>query len=168
MVNTKDPWIIKNFFPEKKYNQIISDINSMNKNFWRFEELHNRYIYDSQYFSSLSLLEMDRARKEFESDSLLYTYSLLALYNKENSKLDEHKDTNACTYTFDICLYTKTPWPIIVEGKEYVLKNNEALCFYGEDQLHSRPVFEPDNKVLMLFMHFAEPSHIFFKECEIF
>lgn len=164
MVNVKDPWIIKNFFPEKRYRQILSDINSINRGEWRFEEYHNRYTYESDYFLKLSLLELDRAREQFESDTLLYTYSLLSLYNNDQSRLVEHKDNNACTYTFDICLYANEPWPIIVEGKEYILENNDALCFYGEDQLHSRPDFKKDNKVLMLFMHWAEPDHIFFKD----
>jgi hypothetical protein len=164
MIKVKEPWIIKNFFPEKKYKKIISDINNIKRDSWQFEEMHNRYIYLSEYFSRLSLLELNRARREFESDTLLYTYSLLSLYNQKKSKLDRHKDTNACTYTFDICLYSKNPWPIEVEGKEYILRENEALCFYGEDQYHSRPEFDPENKVLMLFMHWAEPSHIFFKD----
>ena len=164
MTGVKDPWIIKDFFTEKKYNKIMSDINSIPQSFWFFEESQRRYVYQSDYFSRLSLLQLDRARSEFKSDSLLYSYSLLALYNRDDSNLQKHVDNNACTYTFDICLYSEKPWPLIVEDKEYNLSKNEALCFYGEDQFHYRPDFKKGNKVLMLFMHYAEPDHIFFQD----
>lgn len=164
LLNLKNPWIIKNFFPEEKYRLILKGINSIGLDSWTFDRGFNRYIYQSTNLHKLSLLELDRARKEFQSSTLLYTYSLLSLYNQNNSFLKKHKDDNACTYTIDICLYSEKPWPIIVEDKEYILQKNEALCFYGEDQLHWRPPIEPDNKVLMLFMHWAEPNHIFFQE----
>lgn len=160
----KDPIVIKNYFAENKYNNILKYINSIDRNRWAYEYESHRYTYQSNYFNTLSILEMDRAREIFKSNTLLYTYSLLALYNDDMSNLKKHKDDNACTYTIDVCLYNKSPWPLIIEDKEYLLYNNEAVCFYGEDQWHERPVFEKDNKVLMLFMHFAEPDHIYFKD----
>lgn len=167
LAKIKDPWIIDKFFNDKEYSKIMSIANSIPKNLWNFEPLHNRYVNENDCCDRIGLLNMDRARKEFDSDTLLHTYSLLAYYNQYNSRLENHKDQNACTYTFDICLSSKEPWPIIVEGKEYILKNNQALCFYGEDQFHSRPEFTEGNEVLMLFMHFAEPNHMFFLDCEI-
>lgn len=167
MIDIKPPWIIKDFFPKNKYELIMKDINSLDRNNWRYEKGHNRYIYNGSYFDKLSLLYLDKAREAFNSKTLLYTYSIIALYNKESSNLRKHKDNNACTYTFDVCLYSKEPWPLVVEDKEYVLNNNEALCFYGEDQWHWRPEFKKDNKVLMLFMHWAEPDHMFFQDVKI-
>lgn len=160
----KEPWIIDNFFSEQDYKKIMSVINLMSKNDWTFEEGFSRYAYNSSHLDKLSNLKLDLARKEFESKTLLHSYSMLALYNRNDSSLPMHKDDNACTYTFDICLYSEHPWPIIVEGKEYTLKNNQALCFYGEDQKHGRPDFSENNKVLMLFMHWVEPSHVFFQD----
>jgi hypothetical protein len=168
LTEVKDPWIIDNFFTEKQYSRIMSGINSIPKNIWRLESLHNRYVFESDFFNRIGDTNIDRARKEFNSNTLLHTYSLLSFYNQDNSRLQAHKDNNACTYTFDICLYSKEPWPIIVEGEEYSLNNNQALCFYGEDQFHSRTEFKKGNEVLMLFMHFAEPNHIFFIDCGVF
>lgn len=164
MTKIKSPWVIKKFFTEKKYNQIMNYVNTLNKNQWEYEEIHDRFSVSSQYLDRKCMVELNRARKLFESDTLLYTYSLLAFYNNKNSRLDPHKDDNACTYTIDICLYADKIWPLNVEGNNYYLDKNEALAFYGEDQVHSRPKFEEGNRVLMLFIHFAEPDHIFFQE----
>lgn len=161
-VKRKDPWVISPFFSEDRYKKIINVINSFNKDMWTYDPSCERYIMANQYINRMSIYELDRARKEFEEDDLLWTYSLLSLYQDKDSHLFKHTDTNACTYTIDICLYTKDPWPIIVEGKEYSLNSNEALCFYGEDQEHWRPEFEDGNRVLMMFMHFADRDHVFF------
>lgn len=167
MHNIKEPWIISPFWTEHRYKDIVNSINSLNKNDWKFEKGLNRYIVNGKYFDKLSMFELDRARKEFDNDNLLYTYSLIALYNQENSNLFKHKDDNACTYTIDICLYAEKPWPLIIEDKEYIISNNEAICFYGEDQLHWRPEFIPGNRVLMMFMHFADRNHWFFQAGKI-
>ena len=164
MVEVGEPFIIKNFFSDKKYKLLMENINLIKNNLWEFEQFYSRYIYQSEYLNRISLLELDRARKDFNSSTLLYTYSLLSLYNQDTSNLFKHKDDNACTYTYDICLYSKKTWPIVVEDKQYSLNHNEALGFYGEDQWHERPPIQPDNKVLMLFIHFAEPSHPFFQD----
>lgn len=163
MHNIKDPWIISPFWTEHRYKEIINGINSYSKEDWSFEPAHNRYILQGKYFDKLSMFELDRARKEFNNDNLLYSYSLIALYNQENSQLAPHVDNNACTYTFDICLYSEKPWPLIIEDKEYTISNNEAVCFYGEDQRHWRPEFSPGNRVLMMFMHFVDRNHWYFQ-----
>lgn len=140
----------------------MDTINGFNKKSWEYDNSCNRYLMSNDYLDRISMYELNRAREEFDSDNLLYTYSLLSFYDEKKSKLEAHKDNNACTYTFDICLYQNEPWPIVVEDKEYILKPNEALCFYGEDQLHYRPDFKDGNKVLMMFMHWAEKDHWFF------
>lgn len=164
MKNIKDPVIINNFFSNSQYALLMNKINLLNKNSWEFNEDMNRYLYRSQDLDKLSYLNLERARKIFKSKTLLPAYSLLSLYNRKDSEVFKHKDNNACTYTFDICLYSEKPWPIVIEDKEYILEKNEAVCFYGEDQWHYRPKMGQNNKVLMLFMHWAEPDHIFFKQ----
>ena len=68
-------------------------------------------------------------------------------------------------YTLDVCLYQNVQWPLVVEDREFTLQENEALAFYGEEQEHWRPDFPVPtwNRVGMLFLHFAEPDHWFFK-----
>lgn len=62
--------------------------------------------------------------------------------------------------TFDIQLKSTRNWPIFVEGTEFVLRDNEALIFYGTNQMHWRPktTFKDDDIIDMLFCHFSEDS----------
>jgi hypothetical protein len=57
--------------------------------------------------------------------------------------------------TFDIQVKSTIDWPIIVNGKEYNLKDNQALTFSGTHQVHSRKKVEfSSNDVCdMIFCH---------------
>lgn len=63
-------------------------------------------------------------------------------------------------FTFDIQLKSTRNWPIIVEGEEFVLRDNEAIIFSGTNQLHWREktTFKDDDIVDMLFCHLSEDS----------
>lgn len=57
---------------------------------------------------------------------------------------------------FDIQLDADYEWPVIVEGEEFVLKNNQALVFSGTQQLHWRKGYLPVGKTVdMLFCYFT-------------
>lgn len=108
----------------------------------------------------------ESARSIFESKSLLPTYTLFSHYEAtdEIPSLYRHKDDNACTYTIDLCLYQTEPWDLWVDGVAYTLNENQALAYYGNDQLHWREEFPnlKNQQVAMVFFHFAEPDHWWF------
>lgn len=164
----EDPIFLTKYFPEERYQGIMSVVSSIPKSDWSYQKQNGRYLYNDKWLDKIGVYEIDNVRKIFNNDNILFTYSLLSFYNGDSS-LEMHTDDNACTYTIDICLYAKEVWPLIVEEKSYDLKNNEALCFYGEDQIHGRPEFTQGNEVLMLFLHYADKSHWWFqannKEC---
>jgi hypothetical protein len=58
--------------------------------------------------------------------------------------------------TFDIQLKSNRDWPIVVEGREYTLKDNQALTFSGTNQVHWRTKtdFAEGDFVDMVFAHF--------------
>ncbi len=58
-------------------------------------------------------------------------------------------------FTFDYQIGGNTAWPIVVEEKEFILKNNSALTFSGTHQIHWRtPKIFDDNEYLdMVFFH---------------
>lgn len=66
--------------------------------------------------------------------------------------------------TFDIQVKATLDWPLVVEGREYTLKDNQALTFSGTHQIHWRKhiEFTDDDYVDMIFCHFslvgAEPN----------
>ena len=66
-------------------------------------------------------------------------------------------------FTFDYQIGGNTSWPLVVEEKEFILKNNSALTFSGTHQIHWRkPKSFIENEYLdMVFFHLkkrgAEP-----------
>jgi hypothetical protein len=57
---------------------------------------------------------------------------------------------------FDIQLDADYEWPVVVEGEEFVLKNNQALVFSGTQQIHWRKGYLPVGKTVdMLFCYFT-------------
>lgn len=158
----ESPIQINNYLPEERYLGIMSVVKSIPISDWSYQAEHGRYLYSDKWLDKIGIYEIDNARKIFNNDNLLFTYSLLSFYNG-NSGLEMHTDDNACTYTLDICLYAKEIWPLIVENKSYDLNNNDALCYYGEDQVHGRPEFKEGNEVLMMFLHFADKNHWWFQ-----
>lgn len=155
-------------FPENTFNRL----KRMCENYalrLPYSDEFGRFYENNSVFKGLSSY-MDHlvpiAREIFKSETLLPSYSIFAHYQGKEAKLQKHKDNNACTYTIDLCLYQEVPWGLWVEGHEYMLEPNEALCFYGEDQEHWREQFpDPENnKVGQIFFHFVEPDHWFFNE----
>lgn len=159
---------IQDLFNIHDFNYLKMYLDKNYKDFEYFESF-GRYQKSTEEDPNLRFCAntvLDKAKEIFESDTLQFTYGLIVHYEGEQANLFKHKDINACTYTLDICLYQNVDWPLFVEGKQYSLSENEALAFYGEDQEHWREDFpEPNwNKVGMLFLHYAEPDHWFFKK----
>lgn len=59
--------------------------------------------------------------------------------------------------TFDVQLKSNISWPIVVEGKSFTLKDNEAITFSGTNQVHWREHinFNDGDFIEMLFCHFS-------------
>lgn len=161
------PIVLKNLFKQEKFlslKQLFTDYKN-----YEFDSFFSRYTISNYEISELNLYKnilTPLAKKIFNSQSLLPTYATFAHYEGINPapSLYKHKDDNACTYTIDLCLYQNDPWDLYVDGTAYTLFPNEALAYYGNDQLHWREEFpNPEtNKVAMIFFHFAEPDHWFF------
>jgi hypothetical protein len=74
-------------------------------------------------------------------------------------KLHPHYDSRSTeTLVFDLQIHSNHKWPLIVEGKEYDLKNGQALLFSGTNQMHWR-----ENKTIQsgeeTFLIFAWLKH---------
>jgi len=163
----KIPTILKNVFPEEMANSLKKSFYDYKR--YEFQAGFARYIIGNKTHKELdnafiSLIPL--ARKTFNSKTLLPTYALFAHYEGFDPapSLYKHKDDNACTYTIDLCLYQNDSWDLWVEDRPYTLKENEALAYYGNDQLHWREGFPNPGKqhVAMIFFHFAEPDHWWF------
>ena len=163
----KDPVILDSILNSNDYDKLLKFLD--NPKGFGFDPGFSRYCIGDGGLPILGELAntlTSVARKVFNSDNLLPTYTLFAHYEGQNPppSLYKHKDDNACTYTLDMCVYQKDPWDLFVEDKTYRLYPNQALAYYGNDQFHWREEFpNPDtNYVAMIFFHFAEPDHWWF------
>lgn len=72
-------------------------------------------------------------------------------------KLTPHWDASfeEPRFTFDYQIGGNTMWPIVVENKEFTLKNNSAVTFSGTHQIHWRKpkVFNDNEYIDMIFFH---------------
>jgi hypothetical protein len=71
------------------------------------------------------------------------------LYPHFDDAFDVHK------LTLDVQVKSTIDWPIVVEGKEFLLKDNDGLIFSGTDQIHWRTDAElsEDDIVDLIFCH---------------
>lgn len=167
MTIVKAPEILKNLLSTTDYERLKNSFSNYKQ--FEFQPSFSRYIISDNSMPILKEyadLLTPVAQAVFNSTTLMPTYTLFSHYEGINPppSLYKHKDDNACTYTIDMCVYQNEPWNLYVDGMPYTLYPNEALAYYGNDQLHWREQFpNPEiNKVAMIFFHFAEPDHWFF------
>lgn len=168
----RDPVIVRNLLPEalfKMYQKKVIDEyerQAQNKNNLA-EEFHRYNINEegNPWLRELHEQLTPSAHVLFKDVTIKPAWLQVGVYEGAGSKLHKHKDTNACQFSIDYCFWNKTqPWPIWIEGKEYVLQENEAVVMYGNHQEHWREKFpDPDNNVVANgFFFWCEPDHWFF------
>ena len=159
--------IIDNLFPQPLFDRLVKTCKRRykdsiwNDEFGRWGITTEDASVDGSWLMPYAMRILPKAKEIFKAEELDISYIMFAQYETEKANLPKHKDNNACTYTLDVCLYYDTPWAIWIEDKEYFLEPNQALAFYGEDQLHWRNEFpDPENNVVgMMFNHYVEPEH---------
>ncbi len=163
-IEVKEPVIIKNVFSAEEHKEfkLIMQNWPLAK---EWDLTLGRHIVGSPVIDEYGEKLIPLARKIFNSKTLLPSYSIFARYQGTGANLHRHVDDNACTYTIDLCLYQTEPWAIGIshngKDKEYILQENEAVLYYGNDQEHWRPEFpNPESQhVAMVFFHFVESDH---------
>ena len=166
MITYKDPTIIENFLPDLMFFSLKNYLIQKDKIKENFDDSFGRYAFNDFFINDHFNFITDIARKTFGSNTLLPSYAMFAHYEGQNASLFTHIDDNACTYTLDMCIYQTEPWALVVNGKEYILQENQALAYYGNAQEHGRPKFpNPESQhVAMIFFHFVEPDHWWFSK----
>lgn len=157
----KNPIILKELFSKEDYKILRNYLFNLEKKIEWYDKGFGRYHYNDEIIKKYLDKLIPIAKKVFESETLVPSYSLFSHYEGDNPNLFKHVDDNACTYTIDMCVYQNEPWDLWVNNVPYKLNENEALAYYGNDQEHWREKFSnPDSHyVAMIFFHFVEPDH---------
>lgn len=157
----KQPILIDKMFNEEEFVLLKDTMFNCPRPKEAYDEGFGRYHINHQILQDYTEKALPIARQYFNSETLVPSYTLFSHYEGKNANLLKHKDDNACTYTLDMCVYQKESWDLWVEDKPYTLQPNQALAYYGNDQMHWREQFpSPEtNYVAMIFFHFVEPDH---------
>lgn len=100
----------------------------------------------------------DRVASALGVDRVSNTYSHIANYTNGQS-LESHKDDAlGCDFVLSIQLDTDTPYPLIIDGTEYTLDQNQGLLHFGYLKEHGRPKFKGEKCVVLVvnFSHYTE------------
>lgn len=163
MIELKNPELIENVFDFDDYIKLKNHLFERPKLSRDYSPGFGRYCFTDSLIDEYAQKLIPVARKQFNSEHLVPSYSLFSHYEGGEASLYKHKDDNACTYTIDYCVYQTGPWDLFVEDEPYTLQENQALAYYGNDQLHWRDSFpyKESGYVAMIFFHFVEPEHWF-------
>lgn len=164
-VQVKAPLILDKVFSDEEFETFKQYLFEKPKPEQAFDPGFGRCCFNDYLINEYAEKLLPLARKVFNSETLLSSYSLFCHYEGMQPSLYKHIDDNACTYTIDMCVYQNEPWDLWVEhdgvDKNYTLSENQALAYYGNDQYHWREAFPNPGKqhVAMIFFHFVEPDH---------
>jgi hypothetical protein len=111
---------------------------------------------------------LNRAKEIIGRDDIQKAYYFISRYQKKDGvvpNLWPHMDQYACQITIDVCIEKNNlEWGLIVNDELFEEKENSAIVFYGQQQVHSRPSYPTDNEdsyITLLFLHFVTPDHWF-------
>jgi len=129
----------------------------------RIEQKQSRIVSDFQVPPTVSSAFLNGAR-EYGSPTLkeahhtFFEYS--GIYDGE-THCAPHTDRSASYFSMNYQLDANVSWELYVNGKEYLLENNDLLIFSGTHQIHWRPRRDltKNQHCGMVIFHFAEPDH---------
>ena len=155
--------IVENIFTNEEIEQIYGHINNTSEDDQQLVEIFSQKAYHS--WLPLNIVAKLTAAAQSTTDTRLVLRELsFARYAKFSEDLPvqlvPHTDQGfrEPRLTFDIQLKSNRDWAIVVEGTDYVLKDNQALTFSGTHQVHWREKTEflGDDFMDMIFAHFSE------------
>jgi hypothetical protein len=152
--------VLDNVLEQEEISEIYKSLEESYKKY--IMDLHVQQISDFRMPAGtekkiISHVESITGLSGFEMEYQFSRYELLDLNGKtEIPNLRPHFDRfDQPRFTFDYQINSNISWPLYVEGKEFVLKNNQALTFSGTHQIHWRPGrdFVPGEFIEMIFCH---------------
>jgi hypothetical protein len=154
-------YIHKNVFSQGEIDLIYSGIDLNEKKQTTTVDLYAQKVWFINLPEKIKDTVTKLARGIYQQNVNLEEISF-ARYSKEYGQfpnLTPHYDNTFLEQrvTIDVQLRSNIDWPIVIQGREFTLKDNEALTFSGTHQVHWRKnqIFKDDDFIEMLFCHFS-------------
>lgn len=164
--------IIDNVFTEQEIADIYEVVNSAPESNMYVQKTfsHRAYFIDlpenvvnkiksvveKNYEEPVELTEISFARYSYD----MYRDGLSPV----TPRLYPHRDDafHEPRLTVDFQIKSNRDWPLVIEDREYTLKDNQALTFSGTHQIHWRPCVEwgEDDFIDLIFTHFSQKDRV--------
>ena len=162
-----EPHLVESFFPDEMFEDVKRQINKtkMGKAGGAYQPMMGRWGTGISLSPEVEDYVLDRVKKIFNDESLVRAYHYAVIYQiKDNCipNLWEHYDQNGSQFSVNITIENTANWSLIVQGKEYKQKPNEAVMFCGQQHTHARPPYPTRDETVrttQLFMHYSSPNH---------
>jgi hypothetical protein len=151
--------IVKNILTQEQIDHIYSQVDSAPKEKTTIQTRLGHQAYFVGFDESLRVHFEKIIQKHYGEEWILTDFQFARYSTKfgYKPKLYPHFDDafEVHKLTLDVQINSTLDWPIVVEGKEFLLKNNEGVVFSGTDQIHWRaPADLSDTDVVdMMFCH---------------
>lgn len=160
--------IIKNLFSNEDFTYLQNHFKQQIETLELLYDDHGRKMIHSNHDPILNKYAkkiLPKVRDFFEDQTIMPTYSICAEYSYPIIDLHKHKDLNACQYTVHMSLYHTSQYPLWIEGKQYPLRDNEAIFYCSEEQEHWRETrINNRDKIGIIFFHFVDKNHWWFSK----
>jgi len=161
------PHLVNNFFTEPMFVDIKQQINAtgMGTEKCKYYTMMGRWASGITISNEIEQYALEKVREIFKNDSLIPAYHYTVMYQIKDGcipNLWEHLDQNGSQISINIAIENTANWPIIVEGKLFEQKENDAVIFCGQQHMHGRPPYPTKNESLsttQLFLHYSTPEH---------
>jgi hypothetical protein len=152
-----EPRILRGVLPRQLFSAFQFYVRQLKRSdALSWEEWGHRYIRHSDPLAGLVHERLAPFMSNVFGRKVKPSYAFLACYG-EGARLPAHRDRAQCRYTADLCIAHEGPaWPLLVEGRPYVLGPNEALAYYGCEQTHYRDVKPPETLTHLVLFHFVD------------
>jgi hypothetical protein len=163
-----EPVVITQFFSDEMFSRVKEAVNRLNmgpNGSLKYHTMIGRWESSLSFSSDIEDYCLKRARELFNDDTLLKAYFYTVRYQSVDGCIPHlwaHTDQNGTQTSIDITIENTANWGLIVEGKEYEQKENEAVIFAGQQHIHARPPFPSrrnDVYTTVVFLHFTRPDH---------
>lgn len=161
-------YVLKNFLDQEDINAIINLAQvEFNNNHINYYPETGRAIVSiengmKRFYPNIIEKIENIASKEYKTDLKIKRAGYMK-YSKEYGipALHPHIDAYVGQVVFDYQVRSNIDWAVVVEGRSYTLKDNDALMFSGEDQAHWREIlnFNDDNYLDILVFNLADSKH---------
>lgn len=155
---------VENVFKEEDYRELIDIVNEIDKENLEIQSVYGRLILDTVKLSDKFLTRASILANTHSDQRLTIKGNpLCVIYAKEYGQpnLPPHFDGDDTQLIMNYQLDSNTTWPVGIDKHTYGLKNNSAVMFHPNENIHWRPHkdFSDGEYVIMMFFRFYEPHN---------